>query len=201
MVEQKTTTVVNPPTQPKATTMNTEDTKIEELAAQADNLIRSAQASTDKPKGKVGRPRKTPADKKAPKVEGVPHIRRAEKSAAKLPALSEAANEVLSLALGLSHEDLNAVMAHVNHKVRMKTLQDAVQLRSSAAITAGMTVRIMSGRHAGKVAKVKEVKRIRCHVTLVGGAEDRVIYLFTSEVEPVEAETVSAETEALKQAV
>lgn len=201
MVEQLTTTVVNPPTQPKVTIMNTEDTKIEELAAQADNLIRSAQASTDKPKGKVGRPRKNPADKKVTKAEGVPHIRRAEKSAAKLPSLSDAANEVLGLVLGLSNEDLNAVMAHVNHKVRLKTLQDAVQLRSSAAITTGMTVRIMNGRHAGKVAKVKEVKRIRCHVTLVGGSEDRVIYLFTSEVEPVEVETVTTDSEDLQQAV
>lgn len=181
--------------------MNTEDTKIEELAAQADNLIRAAQASTEKVKGKVGRPRKNPEDKKMAKVEGTPHIRRAEKSAAKLPTLSDSATEVVNLALGLSDDDLTGVLAHINHTIKIKTLQTAVAIRNNPTITQGMTVRINAGRHAGKVAVVKELKRIRCHVTLVDGPADRVIYLFTSEVEPVTAQTVNSEAPAMQEAV
>ena len=175
--------------------MNIEENKIEELAAQADNLIRSA-------KGKVGRPRKSDAEKKAvTKVEGVPHIRRAQKSAAKLPQLSDGAEEVVNLALSLSHEDLSSVLAHVNHNVKIKTLQSAVSLRTTNVITNGMMIRIISGRHAGKIAKVVDVKRIRCHVTLVDDTSDRILYLFTSEVEPVVPESVQSTAGDIAEAV
>lgn len=116
------------------------------------------------------------------------HMSKVEKAAAKLPALNDQASSIFTEATLLSRDQVAALSAHLAHFNRVEATRQALE----QAVTAGDQVRIVGGdpRFVGQVGVVAKAQRIRCYVTLEG--VKRPVYLFTSDVEKVEANAKAA---------
>lgn len=107
------------------------------------------------------------------------HMAKVRKAAAKLPALSDAAQEAFNtISSKLSPQDVFTLNAHLQLHVRELQTKAALE----ANLTLGDKVRIVNGaaRYIGCVGTVTELRRIRCFVTIEG--VDKPAYLFTSDV-------------------
>jgi hypothetical protein len=125
------------------------------------------------------------AEKAAVKAGKAPaHMSKVAKAAAKLPALGPDAQATLdSATAGLQLGQLSALAEHIRHFVRVKSTEQAL----GAKLSVGQVVQIINGnpRFIGSTATVMKAQRIRCYVEVPG--YDKKVYLFTSDVVPLDA--------------
>lgn len=124
------------------------------------------------------------AAKEALKATHKPHMKKIETAAAKLPALDTQAELILNEAkANLSAGQLVALAAHIELHNRIAATERAMTQK----LEIGDRVRVVGGnaRYLGMEGVVSEAKRIRCFVDIDG--VDRPVYLFTSDVEILEA--------------
>lgn len=114
------------------------------------------------------------------------HQAKLDRAMAQLPVLSVGEGLAVSdLTEKFNLDELEKIASHLNFHVRSMQTHNAV----SQTLEVGQTVRIKSGsqKHLGKVGVVSRAQRIRCYVTLPNVA--REVYLFTSDVELLDAST------------
>lgn len=117
-----------------------------------------------------------------------PHMRKVEKAASRLPPLSAEAEVAFNdITANFSAAMVSAIAAHLTHFNRVKATERAL----GRTFNAGDVVRIVGGdpRFVGQVGEVFKAQRIRCYVTVPGAK--RPVYLFTSDIELVEAAPVA----------
>lgn len=123
---------------------------------------------------------------------GPAHMSKVDKAAAKLPTLTSEAKALLDDCTSQLHPDQLAALAlHIQHINRVNATQRAL----STKIEAGTAVQIVGGdpKFIGHTGVVFKAQRIRCYVTVPG--VNRPVYLFTSDVTPIEIETVAPVSE------
>ena len=145
----------------------------------ADREARKAAKATQRQEKKETKvaPRSAPA-----------HMSKVDKAAAKLPTLTSEAKALLDDCTSQLHPDQLAALAlHIQHINRVNATQRAL----TAKVEAGTAVRIDGGdpKFIGRTGVVFKAQRIRCYVTVPG--VNRPVYLFTSDVTPVEVESLS----------
>lgn len=197
---------------------DTKDTTQENTTTNLDELDAAIASARDQkgqahPADNKGRKRKTPeerdaerqleatareerkAEKERIKAEKLaakngakaPHMSKVDRAASKLPRLSENAQQSFNeLTLNLSSVELSSLAAWLQHHNRI----NATELALNAKVSEGQQVEIVGGdpRYVGMTGVVAKAQRIRCYVDVNMGSETRQIYLFTSEVTPVEVE-------------
>lgn len=117
------------------------------------------------------------------------HVAKLDRAAAKLPKMSATAEEIFGdVTVNLSREQIDALAQHLMHWNRVK----ATVAASTAKIEVGQEVRIVSGdkRYLGFTGTVAKAQRIRCYVDIP--ELEKTVYLFTSDVEVLEAEETQA---------
>lgn len=124
------------------------------------------------------------------------HLTKVEKAAAKLPTLEYEANCLFeSVTQTLSLNETAALAAHLEHFVREQRTKAAL----NSEVKVGQSVTIVSGDDPsliGKTAVVTRAQRIRCYVSVPG--HDKPVYLFTSDVQPLESVEQTQETDAVE---
>lgn len=154
------------------------DKTAEKLAKEAARKARQAQRATEREARR--------AAKAAERAQAkTPHMKKIEKAAAALPDMSDAMKLVFAEATtNFGAAQINALSLHLQHFNRVKATERALNQK----LEAGMSVRIIGGptKHVGKMATVSKAQRIRCFVEIPGVSKP--VYLFTSDVEYVEAE-------------
>ena len=134
-------------------------------------------------------------EKKEAKVSprtGPAHMSKVDKAAAKLPSLIDETKQLFGdITQQLDAEQIAALVLHLQHHNRVNATQRAL----TAKVEAGTAVRIIGGdpKFIGRTGVVFKAQRIRCYVTVPG--VNRPVYLFTSDVTPVEVETLPAAQE------
>lgn len=119
------------------------------------------------------------------------HLTKVQKAIEKLPKMNDVASNlfdyVLSPVNGASMSDVEVLVAHLEAHVRLIRTTQALERN----LEPGTAVRIVGGnkRYMGKTGVVTKCQRIRCYVDVPG--VDKEVYLFTSEVEPLEVEAES----------
>ena len=137
------------------------------------------------------------AEKKADREANKPpkHQAKLDRAKSQLPELSAPERAVFDkLVGGATPAELEKLSAHLAFHVRQLQTVTAV----SASLEVGQTVRIVSGnqKYLGAVGVVSRSQRIRCYVSIPNVGKE--IYLFTSDVVPVndvDAETVDVSVE------
>lgn len=127
----------------------------------------------------------------APKKTATKRRTKLEIAAEKLPSMNEIVTESFNeLSAKLESNDLDALAAHLAFESRRRRLEASL----SNTVEVGKVVRVVSGPLdlVGKTGVVTESKRVRCYVEIDG---DRV-YLFHSDVELVDGETVTVNVPA-----
>jgi len=112
------------------------------------------------------------------------HMRKVQKAAEKLQALSDAAQLLLNEATtNFTAAELANIALHIQHFNRVGATERAL----SQKIEKDMQVTVVGGdpRYIGKTGTVFKAQRIRCYVTIDGFAKP--VYLFTSDVAPATA--------------
>ena len=115
------------------------------------------------------------------------HISKVEKLAATLPKLSTAGQAVYDQAAALQRSEIELVVAHLSCLAR----KDATIAAASTTLKVGQRVEVIGGqaKYIHAVGTVSKVQRIRCFVTLDDTGRD--VYLFTSDVQPVQVAAVA----------
>lgn len=118
------------------------------------------------------------------------HMVKVEKAGDRLPDLSERSNTILqNLVFACTDDsdslvltDVEALIAHLNHFVRLERTKLALR----TTVSVGQSVEITGGdaRFIGSVGTVERVQRIRCYVSVDG--QSKPVYLFTSDVRPLD---------------
>jgi transcription antitermination factor NusG len=114
------------------------------------------------------------------------HMKKIEKAAAALPALRPTVLALYEeITANHSGDQIAALALHLQHFNRVQQTKRALSLE----IEAGDEVRIVSGptKYIGKTGIVDRAQRIRCFVKVHGMSKP--VYLFTSDVEPLNAAT------------
>jgi hypothetical protein len=122
------------------------------------------------------------------------HMKKVDKAAERLAPLSQAATVILNeVTHSLPAVELQALAEHIQHFNRVKATERAL----AQSLTEGQQVTIVGGapRFIGKVGILAKVQRIRCYVQLEG--MEKPVYLFTSDVSPVESAAPVAQAEAV----
>jgi ATPase subunit of ABC transporter with duplicated ATPase domains len=117
------------------------------------------------------------------------HMKKVTKAAEKLPAMTSTTAALFGEATAnLSRDQVAALALHLQHYNRAAATMRA----ATAKLENGDEVRIVGGdpRFIGMRGKVDRAQRIRCYVEVPGVRKP--VYLFTSDVERVEAEAVAA---------
>lgn len=112
------------------------------------------------------------------------HMTKVEKAGAKLPSLGAVAQGTFDEAVRtLNSEQRTALALHLQHFNRV---QATTQALSPVDLKLGQLVRITGGdpKYIGMTGAVETLRRIRCFVTVPGFRKP--VYLFTSDVEPVD---------------
>jgi chemotaxis protein histidine kinase CheA len=112
------------------------------------------------------------------------HMRKVAKAAERLGTLNESAQLIFNEATAnLTAADLATLALHIQHFNRVKATERAL----TQTITEGMSVSIVGGdpRFIGQTGTVTKAQRIRCYVQVTGAKKP--VYLFTSDVQPVNA--------------
>ena len=123
---------------------------------------------------------------------GPAHMSKVDKAAAKLPTLLDETKQLFNDITQQLHADqITALVLHLQHHNRVNATQRAL----TAKVETGTAVRIVGGdpKFIGRTGVVFKAQRIRCYVTVPG--VNRPVYLFTSDVTPVELETVTPVSE------
>ena len=118
------------------------------------------------------------------------HMSKVEKAAERLPRLESTAEHLFTDATAnLSRDQVTALALHLQHFNRAQATERAL----TAKLEVGANVRITGGdpRFIGLTGELSKVQRIRCYCTVPG--LDRDVYLFTSDVEVLAAETEESE--------
>lgn len=114
------------------------------------------------------------------------HLAKIATAASKLPALSlDALSAFDTLVSALPTAELSNLVEHLRLKVRI----DQTKAASDRKLGIGDRVTVTAGdpRFLGLAGTVTEARRIRCFVKLDG--RDKPVYMFTSDVEPVPADS------------
>lgn len=115
-----------------------------------------------------------------------PHVKKLATAATKLPQLGMESqitfNDVTSR---FQKEQLSALALHIQHFNRVQATEQALNMK----LKAGLQVRIIGGdaKYLGLVGTVSKAQRIRCFVEVPNRKSP--VYLFTSDVEPVQSMT------------
>lgn len=112
---------------------------------------------------------------------GPVHMKKVDKAAARLPALSaEAQAKLTELRAELSNVEMTALALHMQHHVRVA----ATSAAHGRKFTNGQKVRITGGdpRFIGQVGIIDQARNIRCFVNVEGAKKP--VYVFTSDIEP-----------------
>lgn len=115
-----------------------------------------------------------------------PHAAKLEKARAKLPTLTENAGNIVE---SMPHNDLTAadylgIAEHLAFRARV--LQTTSAVNDGVKLSVGDTVRINTGKNAGGVGTVSQVRRIRTMVNVPG--VDKPVYCFISDVTAITPE-------------
>lgn len=151
----------------------------ERAQARADRKVKQEEERAVKKAAREAKRAEREAERAA---KGPAHLSKVAKAAAKLPALSENAQGLYKRVMkALTPVEVTAVAQHLLHALRVQATIAATNVK----LTEGQLVRITGGdpRYIGQVAKMFKVQRIRCYVVVEGN--DKPIYLFTSDVEPI----------------
>lgn len=117
------------------------------------------------------------------------HMAKVQRAADRLPSLSERAGSIYNeITANLSRDQVAALALHLTHFNRVMATTNALAVK----IEAGMQVTIVGGdpRFVGKTGTVEKAQRIRCYVNVEGFKKP--VYLFTSDVSPVEGSQAAA---------
>lgn len=112
---------------------------------------------------------------------GPVHMKKVDKAASRLPALSaEAQAKLTELRAELSNVEMTALALHMQHHVRVA----ATSAAHGRKFTNGQRVRIVGGdpRFIGQVGIIDQARNIRCFVNVEGAKKP--VYVFTSDIEP-----------------
>lgn len=170
----ETSTTSNEPKAPKRPRL-TDEQKAQRLAD------KEQERSTKKAARTVAR-----EQRKAEKAANKPaaHLAKVAKAEAKLPTLNGTAQVTVNdITTNFTRDQINAIAKHLEHFNRVQATKRALEQK----INAGDKVRIVGGdsRFVGQEGVVSKAQRIRCYVEVAGAKKP--VYLFTSEVELVEA--------------
>jgi len=112
---------------------------------------------------------------------GPAHMKKVDKAAARLPALSaEAQAKFTELRAELSNVEMTVLALHMQHHVRVAATSKA----HGRKFTNGQRVRIVGGdpRFIGQEGVIDQARNIRCFVNVEG--VKKPVYVFTSDIEP-----------------
>lgn len=152
-----------------------------------ERVARDAQNKVDRDAKRVQR-EAIRADKKATReaAKSAPHMSKVDKAAEKLPVLTGDAEKLYrEITVNSSRDQITALAAHLTHFNRIQATERALK----SSIKTGDTVKIVGGdaRYLNRTGTVDKAQRIRCYVVLEG--INKPVYLFTSDVEVLTAET------------
>jgi hypothetical protein len=117
------------------------------------------------------------------------HMKKVEKAGSKLPQLNAAAQEHFNeLTTNLSRAQLAALALHLQHFNRVK----ATEMAAGRSYKQGQPVRIVGGdpKFIGMQGTIDSARPLRCFVNVPGVRKP--VYLFTSDIEPVEEAPLAA---------
>lgn len=117
------------------------------------------------------------------------HMKKVEKAGSKLPQLNAAAQEHFNeLTTNLSRAQLAALALHLQHFNRVK----ATEMAAGRSYKQGQSVRIVGGdpKFIGMQGTIDSARPLRCFVNVPGVRKP--VYLFTSDIEPVEEAPLAA---------
>ena len=117
------------------------------------------------------------------------HMKKVEKAGSKLPQLNSAAQEHFNeLTTNLSRAQLAALALHLQHFNRVK----ATEMAAGRSYKQGQSVRIVGGdpKFIGMQGTIDSARPLRCFVNVPGVRKP--VYLFTSDIEPVEEAPLAA---------
>lgn len=117
------------------------------------------------------------------------HMKKVEKAGSKLPQLNSAAQEHFNeLTTNFSRAQLAAMALHLQHFNRVK----ATEMAAGRSYKQGQSVRIVGGdpKFIGMQGTIDSARPLRCFVNVPGVRKP--VYLFTSDIEPVEAAPLAA---------
>lgn len=157
---------------------------------EAERSARDAQAKLDREARKLQR-ETARATKKAELAanKAAPHMSKVDKAAEKLPKLLDASQTTFNeITVNFSRDQLAALAAHLTHFNRVKATERALAQK----VNTGDKVRITGGesRFTGQEGIVSKSQRIRVYVEIAGVTKP--VYLFSSDVEVIEAAAVPA---------
>ena len=155
----------------------------EKAAAEAEKVAARERRNAERAQRKLDRER----DRKPA------HMRKVANAALRLPALAHDARVLLESLLVHPAATIQSLIAHAEHELRARLTARSLDVK----LKEKDLVRILSGdlKHIGQLARVTEVRRIRCHVQPLGTTKQ--VYLLNSDVEVVdEAESVATTTAA-----
>lgn len=172
------------PKEPKAV-------KVVDLAAQsakdAERAERKAQLEAQRAERKAASDAKRAAAKAEREAKAQPrgpaHMKKVDKAAARLPALSaEAQTKLNEIRLSLGLVDMTVLALHMQHHVRVAATSKA----HGRKFVNGQSVRFVGGdpRYIGQVGTIDQARNIRCFVNVPG--VKKPVYVFTSDIEPSE---------------
>lgn len=165
--------------------------KVVDLAAQsakdAERSERKAQLEAQRAERKAASDAKRAAVKAEREAKAQPrgpaHMKKVDKAAARLPALSaEAQTKLNEIRLSLGLVDMTVLALHMQHHVRVAATSKA----HGRKFVNGQGVRIVGGdpRYIGQVGTIDQARNIRCFVNVPG--VKKPVYVFTSDIEPSE---------------
>ena len=167
--------------EPKAKVVNLEaksakdaDRAAAKAKMEAERAERKAAADAKRAAAKVEREAKQ-------QPRGPAHMKKVDKAAARLPALSsEAQTKLNELRAELSNVDMTVLALHMQHHVRVAATSKA----HGRKFTNGQRVRIVGGdpRFIGQEGVIDQARNIRCFVNVEG--VKKPVYVFTSDIEP-----------------
>lgn len=168
------------------------NTKISNEGKAAEKAAKAAARAARQAQLKVEREARSAA-KKAERSSGKPaHMKKVERAASKLPALTQQAELLFNEATAnFSADQITAIALHLQHFNRVKATERALGQK----VETGQTVRIIGGdpRFIGMTGMVSLARRIRCFVDVPGFKKPA--YCFTSDVEVVSAPSAATGTD------
>ena len=177
----------------KAEATKAKPSKKDETTAQAKDIARSVkkaelqkQREERKAAREITKAEKAKQRASADASKKPAHMKKIEKAGAALPAIGSEAKKLFDeVTTNLSGTQIEALALHLQHFNRVEQTKRALNLE----IKVGDEVRIVSGapKYVGKTAVVEIARRIRCFVKVQG--HDKPVYLFTSDVVPLNAAT------------
>lgn len=171
-----------PAAAPAKRVIKTPEQRIEEAKKREDERAqRKLDRQAKRNEAKAAKPAAAPA-----------HMKKVEKAAAALPALSADAQAFFDDAkTALSSNDLIALSAHFQLHCRASATVES----SNRKLTEGQAVEITTtdvpayAKHIGQKGTVAKVNRVRCYIAVPG--VEKLVYLHISDVSPCEAPAAS----------